>query len=232
MSRHPVLSTTATLAMALGLAASPASGGDLSGKITYKGTPPAASMLDTKSDPVCLKAHGTIPSEEVVVGAGGGLQNVFIYVKEGLAGQKFEPTANAATLDQQGCQYRPHVLGVMAGQKIDILNSDETLHNVHPVPKDNREWNLAMPFKGQKVTKKFSKPEIGIHVTCNVHGWMSNYICVVDNPFFAVSGNDGTFTIAGLPDGDYTLAAWHEKFGEKTAKVTVKGATATTFSFE
>lgn len=232
MKTRMARSTTAALAVALGLAAAPALAGDLSGKITFAGTAPAPAMLDTKSDPVCLKTHGTIPAEELVVGAGSSLQNVFIYVKAGLEGQTFAKPTEAVVLDQQGCQYRPHVLGAMADQKIDIVNSDETLHNVHPVPKDNREWNLAMPFKGQRVKKSFRKPEIGIHVTCNVHNWMSAYICVVDNPYYAVSGTDGSFTIKGLPDGDYTIAAWHEKLGEKSAKVTVKGATTTSFSFE
>jgi len=232
MNNRTVLSTVAGITVALGLAVAPATAGDLSGKITYKGTPPKATMLETKSDPVCLKAHGAIPSEELVVGAGGGLQNVFIYVKEGLEGQKFKHPKTPVELNQVGCRYIPHVLGVMAKQKIEIVNSDDTLHNVHPVPEKNREWNLAMPFKGQKVKKSFRKPEIGIHVTCNVHNWMSAYVCVVGNPYYAVSGKDGSFTVKGLPDGEYTIAAWHEKLGEKTAKVTVKGATATSFTFE
>jgi len=232
MKKRTVLSIVATAAVAAGIATTPAAAGDLSGKITYKGTPPKAKMLETKSDPVCLKAHGAVPSEELVVGAGGGLQNVFVYVKSGLEGKKFKHPKTPVKLDQKGCRYTPHVLGVMTKQKIEIINSDDTLHNVHPVPKKNREWNLAMPFQGQKVKKSFRKPEIGIHITCNVHNWMSAYICVVDNPYYAVSGKDGSFSIKGLPDGEYTIAAWHEKLGEKTAKVTVKGATVTGFTFE
>lgn len=231
MNNRTVVSTVVGFTVALGLAVAPAFAGDLSGKISYTGTPPKAKMLETKSDPVCLKAHGAVPAEEIVVGD-GGLQNVFIYVKGGLEGQTFEAPKTPVDLDQVGCRYKPHVLGVMTQQKIEIVNSDDTLHNVHPLPKDNREWNLAMPFKGQRVKKSFRKPEIGIAVTCNVHNWMSAYICVVDNPFFAVSSADGSFTISGLPDGEYTIAAWHEKLGEKSAKVTVKGATTTSFTFE
>ncbi len=227
-----IATLTTAAAVGLALAAAPAHAGSLSGKITYKGTPPKPKMLATKSDPVCLKAHGAIPSEEMVVGPGGGLANVFVYVKSGLEGKKFRPPKKPVVLDQKGCQYRPHVLGVMARQKVEIVNDDDTLHNVHPVPKINREWNLAMPFKGQKVKKSFRKPEIGIHVTCNVHNWMSAYICVVDNPYYAVSGKDGSFTIDGIPDGTYTIAAWHEKLGEKTAQVTVKGGTVVNFTFQ
>jgi len=228
----PPLSRTLAAALGLSLAVViPAHAGSLAGKVTYTGTAPKAEQLKMDADPVCKKAHASIPSESYVVAADGGLKNVFIYVKEGLEGQKFSPKGEVE-LDQIGCQYKPHVIGAMVGQKIEIVNSDDTLHNVHPLPKENREWNLAMPFKGQKVKKSFRKPEIGIPVSCNVHSWMKSYICVVDNPYFAVSGDDGSFTIKDLPDGEYTIAAWQEEMGEKTAKVTVSGDTTTSFTFE
>jgi plastocyanin len=222
-----------TLAVALGLsitAISPAHAGSLSGKITFTGTP-KVEQLKMDADPVCMKVHGTIASEGYVVGGDGGLKNVFVYVKEGLEGQDFKTPDDAVVLDQVGCQYKPHVIGVMVKQKIEIVNSDDTLHNVHPLPKSNREWNLAMPFKGQKVKKSFREPEIGIPVTCNVHSWMKSYICIVTNPYYAISGDDGSFTIKDLPDGTYTIAAWHEELGEKTAEVTVSGASTQSFSY-
>jgi plastocyanin len=229
----PPLSRTLAAAIGLSLAVmAPAHAGTLSGKISFKGAAPKAEALSTDADPICKKMHASIPSEVYVVAGDGGLKNVFVYVKEGLEGQTFKAPSDAVELDQVGCQYKPHVIGAMVKQKIEIVNSDDTLHNVHPLPKENREWNLAMPFKGQKVKKSFRKAEVGIPVSCNVHSWMRSYICVVDNPYFAVSGDDGSFTIDGLPDGAYTIAAWHEELGEKTAKVTVSGATTTSFTFE
>ena len=223
-----------TFVAALGLSLlvmTPAHAGSLSGKVVFEGTAPKPKEFKTDADPICKRMHGTIASEHYVVGADGGLKNVFVYVKEGLDGKTFKPKGDVV-LNQEGCQYKPHVIGAMVGQKIEIINDDDTLHNVHPLPKVNREWNLAMPFKGQKVKKSFRKPEIGIRVSCNVHSWMNAYICVVDNPYFAVSGDDGTFTIKNLPDGTYTIAAWQEELGEKTAKVTVSGDTTTSFTFQ
>lgn len=221
-----------TAVAGLTLAVSTAHAGSLSGKISYKGAAPSPKTMKVDADPVCAKVHsGGVPSEELVA-ANGALKNVFVYVKEGLEGQTFTPPKDPAVLNQEGCVYIPHVVGVMVKQKIEIVNSDDTLHNVHPLPKENREWNLAMPFKGQKVKKSFRKPEIGIPVSCNVHSWMKSYVCVVTNPYHAVSGDDGSFSIDGLPDGTYTIAAWHESLGEKTAKVTVAGATTAAFAFE
>jgi hypothetical protein len=221
------------LAVTLGLSVAaivPAHAGSLSGKITFSGTP-KVETLKMDADPVCKRAHATIKSENEVVGPNGGLKNVFVYVKDGFEGKTFPTPKDAVELDQIGCQYKPHVIGAMVKQKIEIINSDDTLHNVHPLPKENREWNLAMPFKGQKVKKSFRQPEIGIPVSCNVHSWMKSYICVVSNPYYAISGDDGTYTIKGIPDGTYTIAAWQEELGEKTAKVTVSGDTTQSFSY-
>ena len=226
------LSRTFVAALGLSLLVmTPAHAGSLSGKIVFKGTAPKPTEFKTDADPICKRMHKEIASEHYVVAPDGGLKNVFVYVKEGLQGKESPPKTDVV-LTQEGCQYKPHVLGAMVGQKIEIINDDDTLHNVHPLPKVNREWNLAMPFKGQKVKKSFRKPEIGIRVSCNVHSWMNAYICVVDNPYFAVSGDDGTFTIKNLPDGTYTIAAWQEELGEKTAKVTVSGDTTTSFTFQ
>ena len=183
------------------------------------------------ADPVCAGAHdGPVLAEEVVVGEGGGLQNVFVFVKEGLSGD-FPAPSDAVVLDQNGCQYKPHVIGVQVGQPLQILNSDKTLHNVHGMPKTNPGFNFAMPKFVKKKDHQFDSVETMVAVKCDVHPWMSSYIGVVDNPFFAVTGPDGTFEIDGLPPGDYTLVAWQEKYGTQEAKVNVAADGTSTVDF-
>ena len=160
-------------------------------------------------------------AEEVVVNDNKTLEYVFVYVKDGLGDKVFETSAEPATIDQKGCQYHPHVIGVQTNQPIKILNSDPTTHNIHPVPANNREWNTSMSPGGQPLDRTFAREEVMIPVKCNVHPWMKSYIGVVKHPFFAVTGKDGSFTIKGLPPGEYTIEAWHEKLGTTTQKVTV-----------
>ncbi len=148
---------------------------------------------------------------------------MFVYVKSGISGT-YPPPAAPAVIDQKGCTYHPHVFGMVAGQSLDILNSDDTLHNIHSLPEKNESFNLGMPVKGMKYTKKFDKPEVMIHIKCDVHGWMSAYCGVVPHPFFSVTAADGTYAIKNLPAGTYTIEAWHEKLGTQTQQVTV-GAT-------
>jgi hypothetical protein len=165
----------------------------------------------------------------------GKLQNVYVYVKSGLpTGVTFPVPATEAELDQHGCRYQPHVLGVMTNQKLKIVNSDPTNHNIHPTPKENREWNESQPPSAPPIIKTFARKEVLIPVKCNQHAWMKAYIGVLDHPYFAVSGKDGTFTIKGLPPGEYEIEAWHEKFGSKTTKVTVpeKADAKADFSFD
>jgi plastocyanin len=153
---------------------------------------------------------------------------VFVYVKDGLGGRTFDIPKDAITLDQSGCKYHPHMLGVMAGQDIKIVNSDPTTHNIHPTPKDNREWNESQPPSSAPLDKNFAREEILLPVKCNQHPWMKMYINVVKNPFYAVSGADGKFEIKGLPPGDYTLAFVHEKYPEQDVKVTLAAKDAKT----
>ena len=141
-------------------------------------------------------------------------------MKEGLGGGYAAP-AESHLLDQQGCQYRPHVSGMMTGQKLVIRNSDPTLHNVHAMPQVNKEFNQGQPFQGMELEHVFDQPEVMIRFKCDVHPWMSSYMAVLDHPFFGVSGDDGSFSIAGLPAGDYVLEAWHEELGTRTSSVTV-----------
>lgn len=219
--------TAAALALA-GTVALPAvalAGGTVSGKVAFTGTPPARSKLAMDADPVCASAHPSpVMSEEVIV-SNGGLENVFIWVDG--APTKPAPTT-PAVIDQKGCQYHPHVLGVQVGQPLQILNSDQTLHNVHGMPKKNTAFNFAMPKFVKKKDTKFDSAEVMVGVKCDVHPWMNSYVGVVDHPYFAVSGADGAFKIADVPPGEYTVKAWHEKLGEKDGKVKVdEGGTAT-----
>jgi hypothetical protein len=173
---------------------------------------------------------GEVTKEEVVVAADKGLANVFVYVKSGVSGA-YPPPSTPAVIDQKGCTYHPHVFGMVAGQSLDILNSDATLHNIHSLPEKNEAFNLGMPVQGMKYTKKFDKPEVMIKIKCDVHGWMSAYCGVLAHPFFAVSGADGSFTIKDLPAGTYTIEAWHEKLGTQTQQVTVGDKESKTVGF-
>ncbi len=195
--------------------------GSVSGTISFNGAALAAKQLDTASDAVC-KASGPVFSEEVVAN-NGKLQNVFIYVKSGLpANVSFPPQASEVTLDQKGCKYVPHVLGIHTGASLKIASSDQTNHNIHPMPKNNREWNDTIFPSADPVTRKFSKPEVMIPVKCGLHAWMRAYIGVLDHPFFAVSDGNGQFTLKGLPPGEYEIEAWHEPNQAQTLKVKVE----------
>ncbi len=170
--------------------------------------------------------EGPTLSEVVLVGPGNGLQNVFVYVKEGLGDRTFTAPTTPVVLDQRGCKYMPHVFGAQVGQPVKIINNDGTLHNVHAVPKENTEFNFGQPLKGMESTQTFTKGEIMVPFRCDVHGWMSAYGGIVPHPFFAVTKNDGTFEIKGLPAGTYTIETWHERFGLQTQTVTVDGTAA------
>ncbi len=229
--------TTATATpagTATAAAAAPAAGGaTISGKISFAGTPPAMETLKMDADNYCKSNHpAPVKSEEVVVN-NGAVQWVMIYVKSGLpAGTKYPVPADPVTLDQMGCMYTPHVFGVRAGQKVKIVNSDETLHNIHPLPAVNAQFNIGMPLKGMTQEKVFDKPELPpFHIKCDVHKWMSSYCGVFDNPFFAVSDKDGSFKITGLPAGSYVIEAWQEKLGTQDQNVTVTGTETKTADF-
>jgi len=195
----------------------PATAATISGTVKLDGPVPKAATIDMSQDPAC---KGTNVAENVVA-SGGNLSNVFVYVKEGLGNRTFDVPNDPVVLDQRGCRYHPHVLGVMAGQTVRIVNSDPTTHNIHPTPKDNREWNESQAPQSSPLEKTFAREEIMLPVKCNQHPWMRMFVNVMKNPFYAVTGPDGKFEIKGLPPGDYTLAFVQEKYGEQTQKVTV-----------
>ena len=207
-------------------------GGALSGTVTFSGDVPAAEAIQMGADPSCARMHPEAAMTEfVVVGDNGGLKNVFVYVKEGLDGQTFDVPEEPAVLDQQGCIYTPHVFGVRAGQTVSIMNSDDTLHNIHAMPKNNKEFNVGQPVKGLKTERVFDNPEIMVPFKCDVHKWMAAYVGVVEHPFFATTDINGSYSIAGLAPGDYVVEAWHEKYGTQQMNVTV-GADGADASFE
>jgi plastocyanin len=195
----------------------PATVATVNGTVKFDGTAPKPSKIDMSQDPAC---KGTNEAENVVV-EGGDLANVFVYVKDGLGSRTFDVPATPVVLDQSGCKYHPHVLGVMAGQTVQIKNDDQTTHNIHPTPKDNREWNESQPPSSPAIEKNFAREEVMLPVKCNQHPWMKMYISVVKNPFYAVTDKSGKYEIKGLPPGDYTIAFVHEKLGEQDQKVTV-----------
>jgi plastocyanin len=200
------------------------------GTIKFAGTAPKPVKIDMSQDPAC---KGSNASEDMVVD-NGNLANVFVYVKDGLDNYSFEAPKDAVKINQEGCRYHPHVLGVMAGQTVEVINDDPTTHNIHPTPKDNREWNESQPPKAAPIDKSFARQEIMLPVKCNQHPWMKMYISVVKTPFFAVTDKDGKFEIKGLPPGTYTLAAVQEKLGEQDQKITIapKGSQTVDFTFK
>jgi hypothetical protein len=202
-----------------GPAIDPSQAATISGTINYGGQP-EAEAIDMSAEPDCESKHSGGASRKIVDVNGGKLRNVFVYVKEGLPQRSWPAGGDAPVLDQDGCEYKPHVLGVRAGQDFVIKNSDGLLHNVNAKPKTNRGFNVGQPTT-METKKQFSQAEVMVPVTCEVHGWMQSYIGVVDHPYYAVTNEDGTFSIQGLPPGTYTVEAWHEKLGTKTMQVTV-----------
>jgi plastocyanin len=188
------------------------------------------------SDVNCVKAaSGPQEQETFKVGSDGkSLGNVFVYVKDGLGNYVYDAPAGSATIDQKGCRYTPHVFGMRVGQKLEIINSDPTLHNIHATPKDNSEFNTGQPVQGMKTEHTFTKPEVMVPFKCDVHGWMNAYVGVLDHPYFAVSDASGKFEIPKLPAGTYTIEAWHEKLGAQTQSVTLADSDSkeVTFTFK
>lgn len=198
--------------------------GSVVGRVRFEGLPPKLAHNVASTDPACPKAAAGV-NEEFVTGSNGSLGNVVVYISEGLSSQTFDVPAEPAVMQQKGCQYEPHVMALRANQTLKVVNEDHTMHNIHPMPANNREWNKA-EAAGATVEEKFAREEIGIPVKCNVHPWMRGYLAVFKHPYFAVTGKDGSFDLSNLPPGDYTVQAWHEKLGTVSQKITVAAGQA------
>ena len=195
----------------------------ITGRILFQGTPPPEEKIDMSEEPDCADMYPEgAYTQRVEVNPDGTLKDVFVYVKEGLPADLEFPTPSApVTIDQKGCRYHPHVLGIQADQPLRILNSDPLLHNIHAKPEINRSFNVSQPTAGLETTRKFSKPEVLVRVECDVHGWMLAFVAVLTHPYYSVTGEDGSFTIKGLPPGEYVIEAWQETYGTQTMTVTV-----------
>lgn len=194
----------------------------IQGRVLFTGEAPEPETISMRSDAGCARHGGEgNTKEDLVVASDGAVKNAFVHVASGLGDRAFAPPSEPVTLDQRGCIYRPHVTGVQVGQPLKILNSDPTLHNVHTVSESNKPFNFGMSVEGQQAVRYFHNPEIMVRAKCDVHPWMSSYIGVVAHPFFAVTGEDGSYELAGLPAGTYEIEVWHEKLGTLSATVTL-----------
>jgi plastocyanin len=229
--------TTGSTAVASTAAAAPVASADaatVTGVVKLAAAPAPMPTIQMSADPYCASQHASAPAkdQEVVAGPGGELENVFVFIKQ--INGNFPAPSTPAVIDQHGCLYHPHVLGVQVGQPLQIKNSDNTLHNIHALPVVNPQFNEGQPVQGMVSTKKFEKAEITpFKVKCDVHGWMKAWMAVMPHPFYAVSQANGTFTISNLPPGNYTLVAWHEKYGTKEQPLTVaaKESKAVNFTY-
>ncbi len=195
----------------------------VTGTVTFDGKVPPLKPLAMDADPACAKKHtAPVANEALILGAGNTMANIMVYVTKGLpAGKTYPAPTTPVVIDQNGCQYKPHVMGIMVGQPYKILNSDGILHNIHTLSTINPTFNKGMTASIKEVTTTFNKPEAIFHIKCDVHPWMSAYLGVFTNPFFSVTATDGKFTISGLDPGTYEITAWHERLGTQTASVTV-----------
>ncbi len=196
--------------------------GTIKGVITYEGAVPKFREIKMDADPICLSLHDEkVLPQTLVLGENKTMANVFVHIKDGIFDDKFSAPIEAVVISQEGCMYDPHVLGLMVGQPLKILNLDGTLYNVHAMSKVNPEFNLAMPKFRRETTKIFDKAEFMFPIKCDVHPWMSAWISVMDHPFFDVTGTDGRFVILDVPAGQFKVEAWHEKLGTQTEIVNV-----------
>ncbi len=213
-------------------AVDPATAGTISGRIMLDGEAPPAGVIQMAADPNCAAMHQSpVMTEFVITDVEGGLRNSFVYIKAGLEGMSFPVPTEPVTLNQEGCVYLPHVIGLQVGQELNILNSDQTLHNIHATPSANAEFNIGQPVKGMSTTRTFDAVEVMVPFKCDVHRWMNAYAGVLDHPYFAVSGADGTFSIGNVPPGDYTVGVWHERLGVMETMVTIEASGMADASF-
>ena len=206
----------------------------ITGTVTFDGKPPVLRPIAMDAEPVCAKKHtGPVANEMLVLGNGNTVANIMVWVSKGLpAGKTYPAPKTPVTVDQNGCMYVPHVMGIMVGQPYRILNSDGILHNIHTLPKVNPSFNRGQPPTVKEMSTTFGKPEPLFPIKCDVHPWMQAYMAIFTHPFFSVTGKDGKYTISGLDPGTYEITAWHERLGMQTASVTVGANDTKTQAFK
>lgn len=211
-------------------------GATITGTVTYDGKVPNLKPLAMDADPACASKHSSpVANEMLVLGSGNTMGNIIVSVKSGLpAGKTYPAPKEPFVMDQNGCQYKPHVFALQVGQELKVLNSDGVLHNVHALPKVNGQFNMAMPPTRKDAEHTFDKAEPDpFQVKCDVHPWMTAHVSIFEHPYFAVTKDDGKYKIDGdLPAGTYEIEAWHEKLGSKVEKVTVADGETKTIDFK
>jgi hypothetical protein len=237
MARRIILLFAGLIAASLMLAlhvppvAAQAAGGTIEGVVHVTGSAPPNAIIRMGADPRCSKLYAgkRITQETVLVGAGGGLANAFVNLQGSFP--RTAPPSEPVMINQQGCIYRPHVLGAQIGQTLEIKNSDPTMHNLHSLSTHGNAFNTSQPSAGMVFKVQLKNEDVMLHLKCDVHSWMTSYIGVVSNPYFAVSGSDGSFKIAGVPAGKQTVQVWHERFGPLMQTVEVKPGATTKVEF-
>jgi plastocyanin len=203
--------------------------GTISGKVTFTGTPVKQKPIDMSKEPSCAKQHATpITTETIVTGPNNALENVIVYVSAGA--DDANAPSQAVTFTQKGCQYLPHVIALHTGQELQVVNADQTSHNIHPLAKVNREWNKSQPPGSPPIQEKFDSPEF-ISVKCNIHPWMHGWFAVLKTNHYSITGDAGSFSLPDLPPGKYTITAWHEDYGTQTQDVTITGSETKSIDF-
>ena len=202
-------------------------GGRIEGKVTFQGATPTRKVIPTKDKDTC---GGPRDEVQIRVGADKGVQDAVVYLKEVPKGKAWGPLDKTPVLDQEHCIFKPAVQVVRAG-KIDVVNSDPVLHNTHAFYGQRTAFNLAMPEKGMKIPSELPRPGL-VRIECDAHGWMLAHVYVADSPYYALTGADGSFSIADVPPGTYMLIATQPYTGDTEMSVTVKGGEAAKLAVE
>jgi hypothetical protein len=210
----------------------PSTAGSISGTVKLDGAPPVFKPINMSAEAACVQANpSAVVPPIVITGAHGALANVVVYVKSGLGSYRFDVPSTPVALDQKGCMYEPRILALMTSQPFEVHNEDQTIHNVHPMPRVNRPWNKSEPIGDPPIEANFTKPELAIPIACNIHPWMRAYMFVFAHPYFAITLRTGDFELKGLPPGTYVIEAWQERFGTQDETVTLGPRESKTLDF-
>jgi hypothetical protein len=229
MRTSKVLVVVAAVFTTLTISSARPESGTVSGRVSFAGTPATPHTIDMSMEPSCAKQYAKpVTAESVVTGPDNALENVVIYVSAGAPDEP--PPAQPVVLSQKGCRYAPHILALQVNQDFQVVNDDETSHNIHLMSSNNREWNKSQPPGAPPIEDKIARAEF-IPVKCSFHPWMKGTLAVMKNSHYAITGDDGEFNLPNLPPGTYTITAWHESYGDQSQEVTVTGSEAKTVNF-